>query len=197
MVPVGELEGGRMRPAPRWITLAAVGVLAGALAYGLLKPASPTDPGAALPAFSLPLLSGRGVLTSDRLEGRPTVINFWASWCAPCREEMPLLERTWRTYEDRGIQFLGVNLRDSPREARAFVRKYDVSYPVVVDESQTLAKKLGIDGLPQTLFIDAEGRLVGAASEESEGSGAYLGAIDEATLEDRIRELLDATGEQS
>ncbi|MBA2425566.1 MAG: TlpA family protein disulfide reductase, partial [Actinobacteria bacterium] len=76
-----------------------------------------------LPEFSLPLLVGKGELDSDQLAGHPTVLNFWASWCPPCREETPLLEKTWRSYKDRGVRFVGVNLRDASANAKDFVRK--------------------------------------------------------------------------
>ncbi|MBA2427094.1 MAG: TlpA family protein disulfide reductase, partial [Actinobacteria bacterium] len=70
----------------------------------------------------------------------------------PCREETPLLEKTWRSYKDRGVRFVGVNLRDASANAKDFVRKFGVSYPVVVDNEEVLAQSFGVDGLPQTLF---------------------------------------------
>lgn len=166
-------------------------VLVGLLAWGFLAPGDPGRQEA--PEFRLRLLGG-GTISSDDLEGHPFVLNFWASWCIPCREEMPNFERMWKRYRDDGIRIIGVNLQDSAEGAREFVDEIGITYPIALDPGGSLASDLGVRGLPQTFFIDEDFRFekisVGEAVEGG-GDRVVFGAIDEATLEEKIRELLD------
>ncbi len=166
-------------------------VLVGLLAWGFLAPGA--EPPRRAPDFELELLGG-GSLSSDDLEGRPVVLNFWASWCIPCREEMPAFERMHERYADEGVQIVGVNLRDSEAGARGFVEEVDVTYPIALDSKGSLASDLGVRGLPQTFFIDEDFRFekisVGDAIDEGGGDRVVFGAIDEETLEEKILELL-------
>src|SRR4030067_321994 len=111
------------------IPLAFVLVLAllGLLAWGLMKAqAGPVDSGLA-PDFSLTGFDGRTVTLSE-LRGQVVIINFWASWCPPCREEAAYLEQTWRKYKDRGVVFIGVDWVDTEKEARAYIDELDITY---------------------------------------------------------------------
>jgi cytochrome c biogenesis protein CcmG/thiol:disulfide interchange protein DsbE len=177
-----------------WGLRIVVGVAIVALgAYFLLQP-SGEDGGTTqtLPAFDLPLLAGDGSFSSADMQGKPMVINFWASWCGPCREETPLLQRTWEKYENRGLVILGVNVQDTPDGARDFVKEFDMSYPVVVDEDQRLYDQLvEFEGLPQTFFVDETGRFLDRG--EVEGGSLVLGSIDEAELEAQIQVLLEGS----
>ena len=74
------------------------------------------------------------------------VLNFWASWCIPCREEAPLLEKTWRAYRDQGVLFLGVSMKDARSDAKSFVKDFGVTYPTVRDLDQRLTKDFGVKG---------------------------------------------------
>lgn len=109
------------------------------------------------PEFNAPSLSGGRTISSSDLGGRVAVVNFWASWCGPCRREAPDLEATWRTYEDQNVQFLGVNFKDDPYAARAFEDEFGLSYPSAVDPSGPLAHKFGVLALPSTFVISADG----------------------------------------
>lgn len=114
-----------------------------------------------------PALADRRVALEE-LRGTPVAVNFWASWCDPCREEAPLLERTWRKAHDRGVLFVGLNQQDFVDDARRFLREFDTSYLNVRDSGNEVARRWGLVGLPETFFIDADGKVVahilGAAS---------------------------------
>lgn len=190
-----------------------VGVLLVALlGYGVLRqaPGSTIDDtlaaggSVAAPAFELELLErGRelgplraplaGALADGRLglselRGVPVVLNVWASWCGPCRDEAPLLERIWRQQaRPAGVLMLGLNMQDVRDDARAFLREFDVSYPNVRESTNATARRYGATGLPETFFISPQGRIVGhvvgviAEQQLAQGiaaarGGAVLGA---------------------
>ena len=117
------------------------------------------QPGDAAPAFSAPLLTGGGTLALEDLEGKPVVLNFWASWCAPCEDEAPLLKDAHRAYGD-DISFVGVNIKDARSDALAFDEEWDLDYPDVRDEGSEIFRAYGLTGQPETFFIDSEGTIV-------------------------------------
>jgi cytochrome c biogenesis protein CcmG, thiol:disulfide interchange protein DsbE len=192
MVPLDELEPNSPPRTRRRILIAgiAIVVVAGLLIFGLQR--APTQRKA--PAFTLPRLNGAGSISSSSLKGTPLVVNFFASWCVPCREEAPLLEKTWQRYKDRGIQFLGVNVTDTRSSARDFLRKYGITYPVVTDYSLGYAQRLRVPGLPITYFIDQNGDFLSTAAGKKVGvqhSGTtVLGAISAAELQKGAEALL-------
>lgn len=103
---------------------------------------------------------GEGTITLSDYRGKVVVINLWGSWCGPCRKEQPVLESLWREYKTRGVQFLGLNLRDQLAAARTFRDEFKVTYPSWIDESSQLAFKLKAQVLPTTYVVDREGRIV-------------------------------------
>jgi cytochrome c biogenesis protein CcmG/thiol:disulfide interchange protein DsbE len=169
---------------PVTAVLSLIAALLALLVYGLTA-SSPDDSidsrlaelrAADAPAFELPVLQRgslgpltdelRPLLADDRLgldelRGIPVVLNFWASWCPPCRSEAPLLERAWRSLRAQGVVMLGVNMQDLTGDARDFMREFRVSYPNVRDQSDGVAIDWGVAALPETFFIDARGRVVG------------------------------------
>jgi cytochrome c biogenesis protein CcmG/thiol:disulfide interchange protein DsbE len=189
MVPTEELEGYRPRSrVPKLVVAIAVA----AVVVVALLPAR--DEGA--PRFDLPLLSSSGRLSSEDLSGSPVVLNFFASWCAPCREEAPRFESAYQKYKDEGVQFVGVNVQDRAETARRFVEDYGITFPVVVDADRKLAEQLEVYGLPQTFFIHENGTLAGTKTGERTdgGSGtATFGALSVEQLEAGIGDLLDET----
>ncbi len=175
--------------------LAIVPALAflGVLSIAVFRSGSQAEAGKSAPSFDLPLLDGSGALTDEDLKGHPVVINFWASWCIPCREEAPLFERTWKSYRDEGVIFLGVNIKDAESDARAFVEEFGITYPVVRDLDQILTKDFGVTGLPETFFVDHRwtfiGAISGSGSGEQQGT-VILGAVSEDELISNIDILL-------
>ena len=123
----------------------------------------------AAPRFELALFDG-GTLGLAELRGRGVVLNFWASWCVPCREEAPLLARTWEANRGRGITVVGVDVWDTEPEARAFIAEFGVTYPNGPDGQAQIGTEYGIPGVPTTIFLDPQGRIarrwVGALVEQ-------------------------------
>jgi cytochrome c biogenesis protein CcmG/thiol:disulfide interchange protein DsbE len=113
----------------------------------------------AAPAFTLEKLDGSGPLTLASLRGKAIVLNFWASWCGPCKDETPLLQAGWRRWRDRGVVFVGVDVKDFRGDARAFLARYDVTYPNVYDGKGSTVGRYGVTGFPETYFIDASGKV--------------------------------------
>ena len=192
MIPTDELEDYPKRTSRKPLVFLIGLVVIAALAYGVLKPAPEADDaGREVPSFELELLDGSGTLSDSDLRGSPVVLNFWASWCAPCLEEMPLFEEKWRAYRDEGLVFVGVVVRDTKESALRFLRTNDITYPVLWDPDQTLANAMGVDPLPETFFIDRGWRLISGVAQTADGGGTRtFGAIDEAQLQERIDELL-------
>lgn len=162
-------------------TVLVVGLL-GLLAFGLSS--RPLLAGAATegrPAkeFVLPGFDGSTVSLAD-YRGRVVLVNFWASWCVPCRIEAPVLEQTWRRYRDRGLVLVGINLWDKEPEARAFLREFGITYPNARDEGGRVAIEYGVAGIPETIVIAPDGLV----------SGKHSGALSSA----RIVELARGAG---
>lgn len=133
---------------------------------------------AGVPDVSLPCLTGTGSVTVSHLHGRPEIINIWASWCAPCRDELPMLEREHDELGDR-VLFLGVDVRDSREHALAFLAAAGVSFPQVFDTAGLLPLRLGLRGVPNTLFVDGSGAVV----------ARVIGRLDEKALANAVGDL--------
>ncbi len=108
------------------------------------------------PPLSMPLYSGGGITAAD-YAGKPVVVNFWASWCGPCRQEAPIFERLSQEYGERGVLFIGVNIQDSEADAEAYLSEYDITYPNGIDEDGRISVDYGVIGIPVTFFINRDG----------------------------------------
>ncbi|MDP6647203.1 MAG: TlpA disulfide reductase family protein [Dehalococcoidales bacterium] len=166
------------------IILTVVGFVA--LLWGGLAEKEPLTgrSGAALlnnlaPDFTLPLFSEDN-FTLSNLEGKPVVINFWASWCPPCRREAPALEKVWQLYKDKDVIFIGVNTQDSEADAQTFITEFSITYPNGPDVDGKITIDYGVSGLPVTFFTNREGRI----------TNLWVGAISEGLLIAHIEEIL-------
>jgi cytochrome c biogenesis protein CcmG/thiol:disulfide interchange protein DsbE len=153
------------------IAVLAVLAVVGLLAFGLLsKGSSRVALGDAAPAPPLPRLTGADDGSLADYRGRWVLVNFWASWCVPCREEAPVLEK----FQDRhgGSEFtvLGIDSRDLSGNARAFARRYGLSYPQLRDGDGAVAHEFGTTGVPENFLVDPRGKLrlilVGPVTDE-------------------------------
>jgi cytochrome c biogenesis protein CcmG/thiol:disulfide interchange protein DsbE len=110
------------------------------------------------PPFTLTLFDG-STLALEQLRGKVVFVNFWASWCPPCRAEARMLEVAWRKYREEGVVFVGVNIQDKEESARAFLKEFGVTYPNGLDRGSRIAIEYGVWGLPETFLIDRDGRI--------------------------------------
>ena len=135
-----------------------------------------------VPSFSLPQLNASGNLASTSLSGKAGVINFWASWCIPCREEAPLLDDASRRWASRGVTVLGIDHQDFAGDARRFMRRYGMTYPNLVDKGDKLYTRFGLTGVPETFCFNRAGDVVAHVP----------GAVTRETLDQCIRDALSS-----
>lgn len=128
-----------------------------------------------VPTFTYPGVRGSEV-SSALFEGKVAVVNFWASWCGPCRAEAPALQGLWEEYQDRGVQFLGVNFMDDRYAARAFEDEFGLTYPSAFDPSGSLAHEFGVMALPTTFIVGRDGWI----------EYQFTGIVTEAMVRDAI-----------
>ena len=156
------------------VSMLNVGILTFILIQ-LLTPAthSVTDPlvGHPAPNFTLVLLhndSGKNTLSLSNLKGKSIVLNFWASWCQPCKEELPLLENAWKQMQaqNKNIVFLGIDFQESNSDASSFLQQHGITYLAGLDTDGSIANKYGVSSLPQTVFIDRNGIVTSREPQE-------------------------------
>lgn len=124
------------------------------------------------PVFDLPLLDGTGRISLAQHRGKVVVVNFFASWCVPCREEHPALVRAWERYRTSDVVMIGVLYQDSVEAGRDFVRRLGTTWPTAVDDDGRTALGFGVFGIPETFFVGPDGVI----------AGRHIGPIDEETL---------------
>ena len=110
------------------------------------------------PNFALPSRSGDTV-SLEQLKGQVVMINFWASWCGPCREEMPLLDQMYKRYSPLGFTLLGVNVEANSKDAEKLLAKVPVTFPVLFDKENKVSKMYDVNAMPSTVFIDRKGNV--------------------------------------
>ena len=133
-----------------------IAVIAAALAIALPALAGPA--GAPAPPFTLSARGGRDV-SLTQYHGRVVMINFWASWCGPCRQEMPLLESIYKKYNKLGFTLLGVNVEPDSKAADDWLKATPVTFPILYDKESKVSKLYEVAGMPSTVIIDRSGKL--------------------------------------
>jgi peroxiredoxin len=136
------------------------------------------------PAFSLERLNGPGTVKLSDYAGRVVVLSFFASWCGPCKSEAPGLERSWQRWQDDLVSFVGINVRDFRKDARAFAKHYGLTFPVVRDGSEQTTQLYGVDGLPSTFVVSPGGRVV----------AHFAGEVSEVDVDAAVERALRAAG---
>ena len=186
-------------PRPGWVPYAAVGlvaltvvVLLALFVWGLARKEGGfagfavntvgqlgrLQPGPA-PDFEVRLLSGGAFRLSEQ-RGKLVLVNFWASWCPPCRDEAPTLERAWQRYRGRGVVLVGLDVWDGEQDARDFLRRFGVTYPNGPDTDGSAAIGYGLTGIPETYFIRPDGTM----------ARHWVGPLTDQQIEAFIEELL-------
>jgi cytochrome c biogenesis protein CcmG/thiol:disulfide interchange protein DsbE len=172
-----------------WIIVTVVCALLGTIWIGITRveasevnptgrPPSP-DIGHPAPEFSLVAADG-DTLALDDLKGQPVLINFWATWCPPCRAEIPALEAASQVFDGQAV-ILGINVQENPDRVVNFMAELDMTYPVVFDEDVAIAQTYRVRAYPTTYFVDARGVIV----------DIYTGPLNEPLLLARLGELVE------
>jgi len=176
---------GRLRLTAQALSIALVAGLLGLLVWKIATDEESPVPQAMkagktvpAPGFSFERLDRDGRLSLESLRGKVVVINFWASWCGPCKEEAPALEAAWRRHRNRGVVVVGVDVEDVASDARRFARENGLTYPLVHDGAGKTIERYGLTGLPETFFVRRDGKIV---------PKQVAGRIDEEELEEGIR----------
>jgi thiol-disulfide isomerase/thioredoxin len=172
---------------PAWASLAvliALSVVFGLFILPRFRASSSRLAGVPAPLFALPVLdaenSGNRLALRD-LRGKAVILDFWASWCRPCREQMPIVERIAERFRDRGLVVVGVNTSDEEADARNFVQSRSMSYASVFDLAREASAAYGVQVLPTLVIIDRQGRIVDVRTS----------IVGEGELEDLAQKALD------
>ena len=176
----------RRRPVLRWLIVSSSLVVLVPFLY-LLGDRIGKDPtlvdspllGKPGPAFDLPRIDTAGRVRSTDLTGRIVVVNFWASWCVPCREETPALEAFYQRYQPDGVELVGIGYDDRRGDALAFRRKLGGTWPIVDDPGGRVALDFGVRGVPETFVIDERGTIM----------AKLIGAVGPGTLESIVEQI--------
>ncbi len=178
-----EMQTSTRPSLPRWVIILAFTLLLAFLALigvGLRRvQAGPIVIGQKVPDFSMTSFDGQKYTLSD-FKGKVVVLNFWASWCAPCSQEATELEQAWQSYKPGGdVIFLGVDYTDTEPEALTYLAKYNITYPNAPDLRTLISQMFRITGVPETYFIDAEGKLAYVKKGPFTSMAEIQSAVDE------------------
>jgi cytochrome c biogenesis protein CcmG/thiol:disulfide interchange protein DsbE len=170
------------------ITASVIAPLLALFAYGFIRDSryihSPLIAKPAAP-FTLTLFDGK-TLTLESLRGRAVFLNFWASWCPPCRAEARDLEAAWRKVQGHEVVYIGIALQDTDENARAFLKEFEITYPNGRDTSGKIAVDYGVWGIPESFFIDPQGRIT------YKHTGGIRAGLVETKLADALKGIVTA-----
>ena len=173
-----ELPTPQQTDRQKWLVTASVAITIVLLLAYAFRSQRPLEEASA-PEFALSLFDGGKISLADH-SGRVVVVNFWASWCAPCREEAPVLENLWRAQSDNGLVLLGVNIKDATANALAFLDEFGITYPNGPDPYGRIAGMFHVRLVPETFIIDKDGKIV----------ERFVGAVVEDELRAALQGLL-------
>lgn len=145
-----------MRTSVLLIIIVAIGYTIYSSAFNENKVVKPGDEA---PNFQLATLDGKTVELSD-YRGKGVFLNFWATYCPPCKEEMPHMDTLYEEFQAKGVEILAVNVGEPPLTAQKFVERYDLSFPILMDEREEVYKAYGVKPIPSTFLIDKDGKVV-------------------------------------
>jgi len=151
---------GQARRIGQGVALACVAGMLALLVWKLAHQQHAPPVGSKAPAFTLPRVTGAGSVSLASLRGHPVVLNFWASWCIPCKSEASVLERDWLRYRSRGIKFVGIDYHDGSSDARTFVSAHDLTFTMLDDGPGGVTGSYGITQVPETYILNANGKIV-------------------------------------
>lgn len=169
---------------------AATLIVLALLAWAVRTKSAPPLASGVAPDFTLTTFDGEKITLSE-LRGKPVVINFWASWCIPCRKEAPLLERVWQDYRERGLILLGVDYVDTEDAAKKFIQEYGMTYPNGADLGTRISQTYRITGVPETYFITRDGKMLSGIDSNGRVNANWIGPIDAASLRERVERLMN------
>ncbi len=178
-IPVEEERAPSRGRVGSILTIIAILAFLGLLGWGLAKAQQGQVKSGMAPDFTISGFDGRTV-TLSQLRGKVVIVNFWASWCPPCREEAAYLEQTWRKYKDRDVIFIGVDYVDTEKAARAYIQEFDITYLNGPDLGTRISQAYNIQGVPETFYISKSGEL----------RGVHVGPLQSPDLDNKIDELL-------
>jgi thiol-disulfide isomerase/thioredoxin len=162
----------------------AVCAVIGLLGFGLLsKGSAKIEVGDRVPDRALPVLGGSGEGEIADYRGDWVLVNLWASWCPPCRDEAPALERWWRAHRDEGVTVLGINVQDNSEDALAFVDEFRTTYPQLRSVGDERSEAFGSTGVPENFLVDPKGRL----------ALILRGAVDERILRESVDPIVEGS----
>ena len=169
----------------QWLRLlVVVVVVACGLAIVLVREdvASPVSRGVEAPSFRLPVLGASSPVSLEQYRGKVVLLNFWATWCKPCEDEMPAMDRLYRALAPEGFEMLAVSVDEEPDPVESFRQRLGVSFPILLDPAQDVSRLYQTTGFPESLLIDGRGMIV----------ERYVGPRDwdHATYAKRIRKLM-------
>jgi cytochrome c biogenesis protein CcmG/thiol:disulfide interchange protein DsbE len=150
----------RVKGTAQLIALACVAGLLALLVWQVAHQQHAPGVGSTAPPFTLHRLEGPGKVSLASYRGKPVVLNFWASWCEPCKSEAAVLEREWTSYRPHGVVFLGVDYHDLDSDARRFVSAHSLTFPMLEDGSGAVTGRYGISQVPETYVLNRQGKVV-------------------------------------
>lgn len=166
-----------------YIRIAILAVLLMALVFAIYssvtKDSKTVKVGSDAPNFSLQQLDGTAVKLSD-LRGKAVILNFWGTWCEPCKAEMPALQKQYEAYKDKGLVVLGINIGETPIAVQPFLKEYGVHFPILMDRKSEITKLYKIGQIPASYFIDKDGVV----------RDTFLGQMSEKLISEKVAKIL-------